>query len=338
MLRMLRWKTLAKYLSNEADSKEKDKIKQWSNKNKDNLKSFEDLKMYWNQIEYSEKSEIDTEKAWNNLKTRIAEKEETYYAKDKPAIISFNKTLLRYAAVILILTGLGTGAFYTYRQINPSAQTVTVNTPPDIRNKKVILPDESVAYLNYNSKLSYPEQFTSNNRQVTVNGEVFFDVESDPTNPFIIKTRNAQIEALGTSFNVNTNLPDEKVEVLVQSGRVKVSRINRENQHITLEAGYKGILSKETLEREKNKDLNYLAWTTGRLIFKGQELEHVTKTLMRTYNVHINIQDPEIKDYRITTNFTNESIDTVLDVIAATFNLKINKIDENEYVIKDDAG
>lgn len=335
---MLQWKTLAKYLSNEADTKEQDTIRQWKTKNKKNLKAFEDLKMYWNQIGYSEKSDIDTEKAWNNLKNRIVAEDEVHYAKNRPVIVPFNKTLLRYAAVILILIGLGTGAFYTYRQLNPPVQTTTVETPPDIRNKKVTLPDESVAHLNYNSKLSYPEQFTNNSRQVTITGEVFFEVENDPTNPFIIKTRNTQIEVLGTSFDVNTNLPDNKVEVMVQSGRVKVSRINRNNQHMIVEAGYKGIIHEEKLEKIKNNDINYLAWTTGRLIFKGQKLEHVTKTLMRTYNVQINIQDSEIKDHRITTNFTNEPIDNVLDVIATTFNLKINKINENEYVIKDNAG
>lgn len=333
---MLRWKILAKYLANEAAKKDKEKVSRWINKNKKNLKVFEDIKMYWNQIENSEVSKINTEKAWDNLKARIATEEKEQLVNESP-VVSFNQTLLRYAAIILIFIGIGTGAFYTYQQINQSVQTVTIDTPPDVRNKQVSLPDGSVAYLNYNSELNYPKRFKSDNRQLTINGEVFFDVENDPSKPFIIKTHNAQIEALGTSFNVNTNLPDNKEEVFVQSGRVRVSRINRQNEHIIVEAGYKGIISKETLEKEKNNDLNYLAWTTGRLIFKGQELESVTKTLMRTYNVQIDIQDPNIKNYQITTNFTNEPIDTVLNVIAKTFNLKINKIDEHEYVIKDNA-
>ena len=334
---MIKWKTLAKYLSNEADKKEKAKVSRWINKDKDNLKAFEDIKMYWNQIEHSEKSEINTEKAWNNLKNRIANVEQGQPAKEKP-VISFNNSWLRYAAIILLIIGIGTGAFFTYQQLNQSAQTVTVDTPSDTRNKKVVLPDGSLAYLNYNSKLHYPKQFKSSMRQVTVNGEVFFNVENNTTRPFVINAYNAQIEVLGTSFNVNTNLPDNKVEVVVQSGRVKVARKNNQDEHLIIEAGFKGVVSENTLKKEKHDDLNYLAWTTGRLVFKGQELENVSKTLMRTYNVRINIKDPKIKNYKITTNFTNESIDTVLDVIATTFNLEINKIDENEYVIKSNAG
>lgn len=333
---MLQWKTLAKYLANEAGKKDKEKINRWRNKNKANLKAFEDIKMYWNQIEHSELSKIDKEKAWDNLKKRIGAEEETFSVKARPSL-SFNKRLLRYAAMVLIIIGVGTGAFFTYQQHNQSVQTVTIDTPPDIQNKKVSLPDGSIAYLNYNSKLNYPKQFKANKRQVTLEGEVFFEVESDPSNPFIINTRNAQIEVLGTAFNVNTNLPDNKSEVLVQSGRVKIYKKNNRDQHIIIEAGYKGIISKKTLEREKNEDSNYLAWKTGRLIFKGQPLEHVIKTLMRTYNVQIKIKDPEINNYKITTHFTNESIDTVMDVIATTFNLKINKINDSEYVIKDDA-
>jgi ferric-dicitrate binding protein FerR (iron transport regulator) len=334
---MIKWKTLAKYLANEADKKEKAKVSRWINKDKDNLKAFEDIKMYWNQIEHSGKSEIDTEKAWNNLRNRIDAEEQTRPAREKP-VISFNNALLRYAATILLIIGIGTGAFFTYQQLNHSAQTVTVDTPSDIRNKKVVLPDGSLVYLNYNSKLHYPQQFKASMRQVTVNGEVFFDVENNTARPFVINANNAQIEVLGTSFNVNTNLPDNKVEVLVQSGRVKVARKNKQDEHLIIKAGFKGVVGENMLKKEKHDDLNYLAWTTGRLVFKGQELEQVTNTLMRTYNVRINIKDSKIKNYKITTNFTNESIDTVLDVIATTFNLNINKIDENEYVIKNNAG
>ncbi|MEF8810192.1 MAG: FecR domain-containing protein [Bacteroidales bacterium] len=332
---MVKWKRLAKYLANEADKKEKAKVSRWVNKDKDNLKAFEEIKMYWNQIEHSQRSEINTEKAWNNLKNRIAAEEQTRPAREKP-VFTFNNALLRYAAIAVLIIGIGTGAFFTYQQLNQPARTVTVDTPHDIRNKKVALPDGSLAYLNYNSKLNYPKQFRTGKREVTINGEVFFDVEKNPAKPFIINANNAQIEVLGTSFDVNTNLPDNKVEVLVQSGRIKVARRNKQDEHLIIEAGYKGIVGDDMLKKEKQKDPNYLAWTTGRLVFKGQELEQVSKTLMRTYNVKINIGNPEIENYRITTNFTNESIDTVLNVIATTFNLKINKINENEYVIKKD--
>ncbi|MFP4621723.1 MAG: FecR family protein [Bacteroidales bacterium] len=333
---MLRWKTLAKYLSGEADEKEKAKISRWISKNKNNLKAFEDIKMYWNQIGKSEISEIDTDKAWNRVKSRIDAEEDKSFAKDR-SVISLNKTLLRYAAVILVVIGIGTGAFFTYQQINPSVPTVTIDTPEHIKNKEVVLPDGSVAYLNYDSELNYPRQFETKRREVTIKGEVFFNVKNDISKPFIINTNNAQIEVLGTEFNVNTNLPNNKVEVLVQSGKVKVSRKSNRDEHIVVETGYKGIVSEKVLEMVKNKDANYLAWTTERLIFRGEKLGEVSEILMRTYNVQIDIRDPEIRNYRITTNFTEEPIDSVLNVIATTFNLEINTINENKYVIKNNS-
>ena len=212
--------------------------------------------------------------------------------------------------------------------------TVTVQTPDQAKKKQVYLPDGSLAYVHYGSMLNYPKHFEQPRRNVKVKGEVYFDVERNPAQPFIVSARDARIEVLGTSFNVNTNFSGKKVEVLVKSGSVKLSRENHSDQYLILEAGYKGILTPQSLKKTKNTDSNYIAWVTGRLTFKGQRLEEVVKTLMRTYNVNIRIEDPDIGDSKITTNFTNESIDTVLAVIATTFDLKVEQTGSNTYLLK----
>ena len=57
---------------------------------------------------------------------------------------------------------------------------------------------------------------------------------------------------------------------------------------------------------------------------------------MRTYHVDIHTEDASIKNYKITTHFTQEPIDTVLAVIATTFNLEVTQRQNDTYVLRAD--
>lgn len=331
---MVSWSQLAKYLAGEASERERKEVEHWINRDHHHLKSFNETEMYWNKIhKQAESSSIDVDAAWNNLKGKILEEEPDI--KEGGKIISWPNRMIRYAAMVLLLIGLGVGGFYSYRNISKAVNTVTVHTPVDNGKKQIFLPDGSMAYLNYSTRLNYPKQFDDPKRNVNVEGEVYFDVKENPVRPFVISAKDARIEVLGTSFNVNTNFPEDKVEVYVQSGKVKLSRKNNPDQYLILEPGYKGILTPNSLKKTSKTDNNYISWATGRLIFKGQDLDDVINTLMRTYHVNIQIKDPEIRDYTITTNFTNESIDTVLSVIATTFGLEVEQNGKGRYILKE---
>jgi len=332
---MVSWKKLAKYLSGEAGEKERSAVEQWANRDSNHRKSFEEIKMYWNKIENQEQSSINVDAAWEKLHNRINQEEEV--ANEQPALIPLHIRLLKYAAAVVLLIGLGVGGFYTYHSIDQTLNTVSVQTPSNNVTRQVNLPDGSMAHLNYNSRMMYPENFRETNRNVRIRkGEVYFDVERNPQRPFIISARDARIEVLGTSFSVNTNFPGKKVEVYVQSGKVKLSREDAPNTFLILEPGYKGILTPASLRKVKNTDENYIAWATGKLTFKGRRLDDVLQTLMRTYHVKIEAEDASIQDYKITTHFTQEPIDTVLAVIATTFNLEVERTQNDTYVLHPD--
>jgi ferric-dicitrate binding protein FerR (iron transport regulator) len=325
---MVSWKKLAKYLSGEAAEEDKRLVERWLRRNDKHRKRFEETKMHWNNIENHEHSQVNVDAAWDNLYTRIRQEEGEGYR--QPTTRQLSSHLLRYAAVALLLIGLGFGGFHTYQAI----QTVSVETPAETGKKQVHLPDGSMAYLNYGSQVNYPKNFQQKDREVEIEkGEVYFDVESDPSRPFIISAQDARIEVLGTSFNVNTNFADQRVEVFVESGKVRLSRKEHPDRFLVLESGYKGILTSSALRKTKSTNSNYIAWATGRLMFKGQPLGEVVKTLKRTYQAEITIKNPEIKSYKITTNFTDEPIDTVLAVIATTFNLEVESNSAGSYVI-----
>jgi len=330
---MVSWKKLAKYLSGEAGEKDRSTVEKWIQRDLNHRKSFEETKMYWNKIENQEPSFINVDAAWNKLHKRIYQEEKV--SEQPPSVIPLQTRLLKYAAAIVVLIGIGLGGFYLYQGIEQTMNTIAVQTPSDKGTKQIYLPDGSMAYLNYNSRVTYPKNFLEEHRNIRIRkGEVYFDVERNPERPFVISARDARIEVLGTSFNVNTNFPDEKVEVYVQSGKVKLSREKDPGKYLILEPGYKGVLTPSSLKKVKNTDQNYIAWATGKLTFKNKRLEEVMQTLMRTYHVNIKAEDAGINNYKITTHFTQEPIDTVLTVIATTFNLEVEQTQNDTYVLR----
>lgn len=85
---------------------------------------------------------------------------------------------------------------------------------------KIILSDGTRVWMNEESELRYPDEFVEEQRVVYLKGEAYFEVKKDSLHPFIVKTTSAQIDVLGTSFNVNSR-EDVCVTTLVE-GCVKI--------------------------------------------------------------------------------------------------------------------
>ena len=66
----------------------------------------------------------------------------------------------------------------------------------------VTLPDGTTAWLNANSMLIYPEQFSDNKRSVKLEGEGYFEVVRNEKAPFFVETDGMIVNVLGTHFNV----------------------------------------------------------------------------------------------------------------------------------------
>jgi ferric-dicitrate binding protein FerR (iron transport regulator) len=324
----MKWKLLAKYLAGETNEKENHKIQKWMNKNSENGHFINDLKTLWGSME-SKKEHIDVDKAWNKLRSKIQENESQEKNKSVP-VFSLNKTVVKYAASIVLIIGIGALGMFSYQRISNSWNTVNVETSAFDSNKEVTLPDGSIAYLNKKSEVNYPKSFQEGKRSIKFEGEGFFDIEKDPNKPFIIEAGKAQIEVLGTSFNVNTHSPD-RIEVFVKSGTVKLSSKSK-GKSIIINKGYIGTLSGDKLTKKLNKDVNYLSWRTGKLIFKKTKIEDAVKALNRTYDVRIVLENNSLKNEEITATFDQEPIEHVLKVIGKTFGVKIQAKD-NTYII-----
>ena len=327
---MTNWKLLAKYIFDQPDKKEKEKTEKWIQKNPDNELLFKDLTRLKKMKNLN--NQINTDKAWNNLKSRITQESEAS-DKEKETIRLIPKHILKYAAIVLILFGIGSAVMFSYEKIFNSNELVSEQNYNSGENKKVIFPDGSSAYLNNRTLVNYPNNFRKTNRLINIKGEAFFDVKSNPSKPFIIKAEKARIEVLGTSFNVRTN-ENDNIEVFVKSGKVKLSQVNNERNFLIIEPGYIGVIAQDEIKKMINDNKNYLSWVTRKLYFKDTHLQDVTQTLEKTYNVKITIEESINSDsLSLTSTFDDESIHYILEVISRTFDIKVKQVNKKQYLL-----
>lgn len=277
----------------------------------------------------SSEKEINVDRAWDNVYTRINEIGPD--VKITPAKIRIlRSTFFRVAAAALIILALGSVLFYLNQAGNLSKK-ITVATNEYQKNVLVSLPDGSKIYLNRNSKFSYRANFGKHHRNVKLTGEAFFEISPDAKNPFIIDAGLAKIKVVGTSFNVITNNSDSSVEVFVKTGKVLVSD-NSGSQTLQLDPGFVGTVNSEKSDKTINTNPNYLSWKTGSFEYNGEKLSYVFKDLKRVYNMDIVADDLSILDNPWTWTSPKDNLpqDTIIRLICASFNLSYTK-DGNVY-------
>nr|MDA3781096.1 FecR family protein [Bacteroidales bacterium] len=277
---------IAKYLANETNEADNEVFDLWL-QNENNRKTFVDIKSYWEIFNKSKKmNKVNVDKAWNNVRSRIEEDKQN---NETVLCNKFSQTrrFMQRAAIIIFFIALSISGYLFYNSsYNPILYT-TIKSSSSINNKKVILPDGSKAYLYAKSKINFPKEFTSNTRDVNLIGEAFFEISKNPDKPFIVSAQNAKIKVIGTSFNVNANLPNKKVEVFVKKGCVKLYDKNNKLNNIILNKGYIGLQNKNEITKKLSTNENYISWKTKKIIFKDTKLIEVINVLNKTYNVEI---------------------------------------------------
>ncbi|MCX6260385.1 MAG: FecR domain-containing protein [Bacteroidia bacterium] len=316
------WEELSSLLSEE------------QNDNKDLLSRFmaEDRHntiKYWKELkEMNSDKEINVDKAWNKLHSRLSE---NGLIAEAPVVRrSFVRTAyFRIAAIVILLLGIGSVLLYMNDKGALSRKTI-VATTDNQKNLQVTLPDGSNIFLNRNTRLSYRENFGRNGRNVTLSGEAFFEIARDENKPFTVDAGKASVKVLGTSFNIITSNPDSAVEVFVKTGQVMVSG-NENKNNLILDPGYIGTMSPERSEKSVNTDPNYMSWNTGLLVYDGQTLDVVFRDLKKVYNMDIVADDPGILENTWKTDpIDNQPQEIIIRLICLSFNLSYAK-DGNVY-------
>lgn len=323
--------SIAKYLSDNSDSKEREELFAWVEEDPANKALLEDSMEVW---EISEPSELEfqpnMEAAWNKMDSRLATARKAVEPEAIIRPLAFIKPWMRIAAAAVILLGV---ALWQYPNFSGGEM---IERETIAQEKTTIdLPDGSKIWLNQNSSLQYEKSFDK--RIVYLEGEAFFEVAKKNGQSFEIFAGDSKTKVLGTSFNVRAYPDENKVEIAVESGKVDFSAENDTQENVLLTKGEFATYTKSNQEVEKLTftKLNAAAWKKGTLQFDDSKLEEVIESLERYYDIEIKVSNNKI--YNCTWNNTDIHEKPVLEDLISTLEftngLKIERTSDTTFNI-----
>jgi len=317
--------TLARYLSGEMSMDESGTFeKEISMSEEENIR-IKEMKNQWKAIgDYKEAAVPDTQNAWTKLHSRFEQDNLLPLQKKTAHDRKILPKLLKAAALILILVGIGAALYYTNSKHTTAPEMVLVNTDNEANTLVKTLSDGSVIYLSGNSLFSFPNEFETDSRNVELKGEAFFDITHDPAKPFIVETTEAYIQVLGTAFTVKTKNGND-FKLCVERGKVKVTLKNSPPVSQLVEAGEQITATDHSLVKSKYINPGTL-WYRQRMHFKDESLQSIINVLNRNFNTTFAVAQKETGQRRLTVTFDNESAETMTELLCAALNLKSQTI------------
>lgn len=314
---------ISKYLSKEATLEEIKMLESWISASSENHKSFLVQKNIWEVGHPAfNPDEIDIESAHKKIMEQIHYKNRS--ASVRP-ISSFMHYWQQIAAILLLPLLI----LSTYLYFKPDSRIVEsyqeLFTPYGTWSV-VNLPDGSKVWLNAGSSLKYPTLFNGKERIVSLQGEAYFEVESDSKHPFIVETGKLTVEATGTAFNVNAYAPDNIAAVTLVKGKVAVTL--DKTKTVSLSPGEKIDYNQTTslYNVHKTNTYKWCSWKDGILIFRDDPLEYVFKRLGQTYNVEFVLKDTELGKYTYKATFEGESLNEILRLLEMSAPIRCKEI------------
>jgi ferric-dicitrate binding protein FerR (iron transport regulator) len=281
---------------------------------------------------------MDVDAEWANMKDKMEEVEARREAEDdrprrstrsrrRPSRWQRSTWGARIlAAVLLVIGGLWFAQSLWQGPAGDDAPEYRTVVTKHGERSHLQLADGSRVMLNVDSKLRLPTPFNDRHRTVELTGEAYFDVETDSARPFIVKTGDAAVRVRGTAFNVR-GYPDEgTVQVAVTEGGVSFQPKAEagDTTAVELNSGEVGWMDEaNTMVHTQVVDVSpYIGWTEGRLVFDNTPLPKVARQLERWYGLEVRVQDPALDSLHLTANLKSQSMRDVLDVVAATFDIR----------------
>lgn len=224
-----------------------------------------------------------------------------------------------------------------YDIANDKSDKLVYNTLSTTRGEQtqVRLPDGTLVFLNAESALKYPTNFSkSEKRQVSLTGEGYFEVAKDKEHPFIVKTDKQEVAVLGTHFNINAYSNEESTKTTLTEGRVKVFSFISRNE-IALQPGQQAVLNQEILTTNQANIDEALAWKNGEFRFDDKSIAEIMKQIARWYDVTVIFNDQIPNGYLSGSISRNRNLSQVLKMIEKTKEVKFridgHKIYVNKY-------
>lgn len=202
------------------------------------------------------------------------------------------------SAILLPLMVIATYYFYHERQVEANKEVTFVTGKGE--KASIVLPDGSKVTLNHDSRLFYlPSLFGRDARQVSFEGEAYFDVAKDKESPFIICQEKLQIEVLGTKFCLRARPQEASAQLLLDEGLVRMTATRTQN-HQVVNPGEMAELNYATgqitvFPQSESADLS--AWKQNEMDFLNASFRQVVKSIEDYYDVRVIFHAPTRLDH-----------------------------------------
>jgi transmembrane sensor len=239
----------------------------------------------------------------------------TYNKKQETKVVPmYTKWIFKIAAVLAI--GIGISMFYQNISVEKQIAANGIKT-------SFTLPDNSEVVLNSGSEIEYKKSYWD--RTLQLDGEAYFKVAKGKR--FEVTTSLGKVAVLGTQFDVKAR--ENRFDVTCFEGRVQV---NYDKEQVLLTAGQsvsfeKGKQSKNTILASKPD------WLDNKIAFDKENLEQIVAEIERNYDVKIKLNLFDTSEL-FTGKIPSDSFDVALDIIATTYQLKINKVSSKSIIFE----
>ena len=274
--------SLYKYFRGKASREEKIAISEWLEKNEENKKLFRQASdLYESFVMTAPLNLFETEAS-----------PERGNGKSRARRILY--TLANVAAVAAVAVGIWFSMDERYDN-KLAGSMITLEIPAGHR-MDITLEDGTVARLNSGAKLKYPQSFSSSSREVFLEGEACFEVTRDERRPFVVSTGAADVEVLGTVFDVYAD--EEEFSTTLIEGSVKVTSLNDPGKSVTITPDHKVFMHNGALSVEKVDASESILWVDGILDISGTDFGKIVRKMENAYGVKIIVQRTDMPEIR----------------------------------------
>lgn len=327
---------IADYLTGEIQPDEQRQLHEWISASEDHRAYFLRQKEIWfSCINETDEATYDADSAFRHFQERVnATRSQQPSSAPRPQ--AHKLAYLRYVAAVACVCLVAYLSFQQgATQLRQSLTQITVEAPIGSQTR-LVLPDGSAVVLNAGSRLSYPQDFGLDSRQVNLEGEGYFEVTPNANLPFQVSSSNIQVHVLGTKFDFKDYADEETASVTLHEGKVALHNRLKEEHPMLLAPDERMVMDKTNgkMVKEKFPSAESLEWTAGELVFNNTPLTEVLRVLERNYGMHFRFATDKVSDFGFNGRFQRSecSIKDILEVLQATGRIKY-EIHENDILL-----